>query len=147
MAAPLPLTPIGSALAGALGAVFSNASVRPNIALQYDLAEVLTRVLRIVYPLDTVKTRLQTLPSSSVTPAQTSEEQSESYHNEHVRKPPRSLPRKFLRQIRRWQMLSLLLRILRTEGIAGAFKGFTANMINTFSMRGYILASCFDSLI
>lgn len=32
-------------------------------------------------------------------------------------------------------MLSLLVRILKTEGLTGAFKGFGANMINTFSMR------------
>jgi hypothetical protein len=32
-------------------------------------------------------------------------------------------------------MLSLLIRILRTEGVSGAFKGFSANMINTFSQR------------
>lgn len=32
-------------------------------------------------------------------------------------------------------MLSLLIQILRTEGILGAFKGFSANMLNTFSQR------------
>lgn len=31
-------------------------------------------------------------------------------------------------------MVSLLLRIWKREGVAGFFKGFTANMINTFSM-------------
>lgn len=29
----------------------------------------------------------------------------------------------------------MLVRIVRTEGISGAFKGFSASMINTFSMR------------
>jgi hypothetical protein len=32
-------------------------------------------------------------------------------------------------------MLQMLIRILKIEGLAGAFKGFTANMLNTFSMR------------
>lgn len=32
-------------------------------------------------------------------------------------------------------MLNMLIRIIRTEGVAGAFKGFSANMINSFSMR------------
>ncbi len=32
-------------------------------------------------------------------------------------------------------MLSLLLQILKTEGLTGAFKGFSASMINTFSTR------------
>lgn len=32
-------------------------------------------------------------------------------------------------------MLAMLIRILRTEGLAGTFRGFAASMINTFSMR------------
>ena len=32
-------------------------------------------------------------------------------------------------------MLTLLIKIVKTEGLAGVFKGYTANMINTFSMR------------
>lgn len=32
-------------------------------------------------------------------------------------------------------MLSMLVRIIRTEGISGAFKGFGANMVNSFSQR------------
>lgn len=34
-------------------------------------------------------------------------------------------------------MFSLLLSILKEEGIAGYYRGFTATMINTFSMRAY----------
>jgi hypothetical protein len=45
------------------------------------------------------------------------------------------LPNALLRRLRKWQMLTMLIRILRTEGLTGAFKGFTANMLNTFSMR------------
>ena len=32
-------------------------------------------------------------------------------------------------------MLSMLLRILKEEGIVGWYKGFAATMLNTFSMR------------
>ena len=32
-------------------------------------------------------------------------------------------------------MLAMLLRIIKTEGIGGTFRGFSANMINTFSQR------------
>jgi len=42
-----------------------------------------------------------------------------------------------VRKLKRWQMLAMLIRIVRTEGISGAFKGFSASMINTFSMREY----------
>jgi len=31
--------------------------------------------------------------------------------------------------------LQMLLRIIKTEGFTGVFKGFSANMINTFSQR------------
>jgi hypothetical protein len=31
----------------------------------------------------------------------------------------------------------MLIRIVRTEGLSGAFKGFSASMINTFSMREF----------
>lgn len=33
----------------------------------------------------------------------------------------------------------MLVRIIRTEGVTGAFKGFSANMINTFSQRKSIV--------
>lgn len=57
-------------------------------------------------------------------------------------------------QRRKTNMVSLLLRIWKREGLAGFFKGFTANMINTFSMceslgdaiRAYV-ASCSSSLL
>lgn len=32
-------------------------------------------------------------------------------------------------------MLNMLLKIIKTEGLSGVFKGFSANMINTFSQR------------
>ncbi|KAK1921721.1 putative adenine nucleotide transporter [Papiliotrema laurentii] len=102
-----PLTPFGSALAGALGACFSNA---------------------VVYPLDTVKTRLQALPSGGPSD---SLPDSEGTHSKAARQGrPWSL-----RALRRWKMLDMLIRIIRTEGVSGTFKGFAANMINTFSMQ------------
>lgn len=40
----------------------------------------------------------------------------------------------------------LLITILRTEGIAGFYKGFGASMLNTFSMRMYTLHSPLPSI-
>lgn len=72
-----------------------------------------------MYPLDTVKTRLQALPSDDGGPPL----------------PASSSKRTTSRRARRWQLLDMLIRIIRTEGLSGTFKGFAANMINTFSMR------------
>jgi adenine nucleotide transporter 17 len=131
MSARPPLTPFGSALAGALGAVFSNAYVSLFLAAATRLTQC-----RAVYPLDTVKTRLQALPAGVIEkPAPVPD------HIEGSRKSPRTssivtrVPNALLRRLRKWQMLSMLIRILKTEGLTGAFKGFTANMLNTFSMR------------
>lgn len=40
-------------------------------------------------------------------------------------------------------MLAVLLRIYKTEGISGLYRGFGATMLNTFSMR----ASHFKSML
>ncbi|GHJ88843.1 hypothetical protein NliqN6_5245 [Naganishia liquefaciens] len=80
------LTPFGNALAGALGGVASNT---------------------LVYPLDTVKTRIQA--SQDEAPG--------------------------LSKQQKTTVLNLILRIWRREGLTGFFKGFSANMINTFSMQ------------
>ncbi|KAJ9122944.1 hypothetical protein QFC24_003982 [Naganishia onofrii] len=80
------LTPFGNALAGALGGVVSNS---------------------LVYPLDTVKTRIQ---GSQDEGSGLSKKQKQT-------------------------VLGLLLKIWNKEGVAGFFKGFSANMINTFSMQ------------
>ncbi|TXT04888.1 hypothetical protein VHUM_03971 [Vanrija humicola] len=106
-AAVEPLTPFGSALAGALGAVFSNA---------------------VVYPLDTVKTRLQAQPASEIEAEKRQEAQEAKEHKGGVKGAIK-------RRLRSFKMLNMLVRIIRTEGIAGAFKGFSANMINSFSMQ------------
>ncbi|KAL5526547.1 hypothetical protein ACEPAF_8271 [Sanghuangporus sanghuang] len=79
------LTPFGHALAGALGAVFSNA---------------------VVYPLDTVKTRIQADSSTSTKGKK-----------------------------RDASIVSLLSRILREEGVSGFYNGFGASMLNTFSTQ------------
>lgn len=98
----------------------------------------IANIFRAVYPLDTVKTRLQALPAG-VTPDPVPIPD----HVEGSRKHPRAssiitrVPNAILRRLRKWQMLSMLIRILRTEGLTGAFKGFTANMLNTFSMRKF----------
>nr|XP_018265304.1 uncharacterized protein I303_01667 [Kwoniella dejecticola CBS 10117]OBR87462.1 hypothetical protein I303_01667 [Kwoniella dejecticola CBS 10117] len=91
-AAHPPLTPFGSALAGALGSVFANAAV---------------------YPLDTIKTRLQ---------AEDDDNDDDTNDTD-------------LKDIKRWDMLMMLLKILKKEGISGAFHGFGASMIGTFSQQ------------
>jgi hypothetical protein len=83
-----PLTPFGYALAGALGGVFSNA---------------------VVYPLDTVKTRIQ----AAVPSEKGKEKDGESSRS----------------------ILSVLLGMLREEGFWSFYKGFGANMLNTFSQQ------------
>ncbi|OCH88577.1 mitochondrial carrier [Obba rivulosa] len=84
--APQQLTPLGYALAGALGGCFSNA---------------------VVYPLDVAKTRIQAATADT--------------NDKDGKKTP--------------GMLRVILRILKKEGIAGLYRGFTATMINTFSMQ------------
>lgn len=78
---------------------------------------------RAVYPLDTVKTRLQALPNDERPANEVSHVKGGSVHA------------KLLRRLKRWEMLQMLLRIVKSEGFAGVFKGFSANMINTFSQR------------
>ncbi|KAG8938069.1 ADP/ATP carrier protein, partial [Tulasnella sp. 419] len=79
------LTAFGHALAGALGGVFSNA---------------------VVYPLDTVKTRIQAT-------------------DDKKGKGKSASP----------SVYTLLLKILKEEGFGGYYKGFGASMLNTFSMQ------------
>nr|XP_019008319.1 uncharacterized protein I206_06876 [Kwoniella pini CBS 10737]OCF47100.1 hypothetical protein I206_06876 [Kwoniella pini CBS 10737] len=100
-----PLTPFGSALAGALGSVFANAAV---------------------YPLDTVKTRLQAEDDED----EDDEEDDEERDNE-VDLPTTNTAKR----IKRWGMFMMLLKILKKEGISGAFHGFGASMIGTFSQQ------------
>jgi len=97
-----------------------------------------------VYPLDTVKTRLQALPS----------DQRQDHHTPSLTdvKPPKDVQeakgvlRALLGRLKRWEMLQMLLRIIKTEGLAGVFKGFSANMINTFSQRESLITTAESSL-
>lgn len=41
------------------------------------------------------------------------------------------------KKLQRWGMLTMLLRIVHTEGISGVFHGYGASMIGTFSQRGF----------
>ncbi|WVQ81800.1 hypothetical protein IAT38_003927 [Cryptococcus sp. DSM 104549] len=125
-----PLTPFGSALAGALGSVFANA---------------------VVYPLDIAKTRLQALedpledPNDSededeeAAPAKSDAEKAQVAEGKVQRQQKReqlaTLRRILGKRLSRWGMLTMLLRILHTEGITGAFHGFSASMIGTFSQQ------------
>ncbi|KIJ51451.1 hypothetical protein M422DRAFT_157838 [Sphaerobolus stellatus SS14] len=95
MAASKPveqLTPFGHALAGALGGVFSNA---------------------IVYPLDTLKTRIQADTTS------TKDEKGKG-------KGPKSA---------KLSIMKLLLKITKEEGFIGFYKGFGASMLSVFSQQ------------
>ncbi|ETW83400.1 mitochondrial carrier protein [Heterobasidion irregulare TC 32-1] len=80
------LTAFGYALAGALGGCFSNA---------------------VVYPLDTIKTRIQ---AANV--------------DDNADGSPSDL-----------SVTGLLARIFKEEGVAGYYRGFGATMLNTFSMQ------------
>ncbi|KEI38600.1 uncharacterized protein L969DRAFT_50979 [Mixia osmundae IAM 14324] len=95
------LTPFGSALAGAFGGVISNS---------------------IVYPLDTVKTRIQADAKSTGSTV-----------------PPPSVkrdnaPRRLHGPVRPGMRL-VFKQILKEQGIEGFYRGFSASMLNTFSMQ------------
>lgn len=82
-----------------------------------------------------MKTRLQALPPDSN--AHGEEVSLTDEVKEVTKRDVKDLPRRLVRRLRRWEMLNMLLRIIKTEGLAGVFKGFSANMINTFSMREF----------
>ncbi|KAN0061105.1 hypothetical protein ACQY0O_006840 [Thecaphora frezii] len=95
-----PLTPFGNALAGALGGVFSNA---------------------VVYPLDTVKTRIQAGQGNSAAVEV---------------KDPKDPSKTLVTVPKNVGMLKGILHIIKSkEGPAGLYKGFGASMVNTFSTQ------------
>jgi solute carrier family 25 (peroxisomal adenine nucleotide transporter), member 17 len=99
MSAEEPLTPFGNALAGALGGIFSNA---------------------VVYPLDTVKTRIQADVGEVAKPGQKAITDKEG---KTVMKKGTG-------------MLEGILTIIKSkEGPAGLYRGFGASMVNTFSTQ------------
>ena len=86
----------------------------------------------VVYPLDTVKTRLQALPDESVLePTVPAPQHAKSTLGRQIAR----VPVEVWRRLKRWKMLAMLLRIIKTEGVSGAFKGFPASMLQTFSQR------------
>jgi len=98
---PEKLTPIGNALAGALGGVFANS---------------------LVYPLDTVKTKIQ---------ADERAEAQQSLPDQVIKRDgaPRRLPRSppGIRAVAK--------QLLKEQGLAGFYRGYSASMINSFTMQ------------
>ncbi|PWZ03260.1 mitochondrial carrier [Testicularia cyperi] len=99
-----PLTPFGHALAGALGGVFSNA---------------------VIYPLDTVKTRIQAGQGSAA-----------SGKAKEAVKDPKNPSKTLVTVPQNAGLLKGMLHIIRSkEGPKGLYKGFGASMVNTFSTQ------------
>lgn len=79
-----------------------------------------------IYPLDTVKTRIQAADG------QASEPKDEV---DHVREDGEAPAPPARMRLTSDGMLTGLARIFKEEGLSGYYKGFLANMINCFSMR------------
>lgn len=92
---------------------------------------------RLVYPLDTAKTRIQALPHDEVERevAEATEVSASIKEKAKGGNPVAKLIVALANKTKKMAMLAMLIRILRTEGLAGTFRGFAASMINTFSMR------------
>ncbi|EOR01193.1 Peroxisomal adenine nucleotide transporter 1 [Wallemia ichthyophaga EXF-994] len=99
------LTPLAIAFSGALGAVVSNG---------------------IVYPLDTLKTRIQAKDASDET------EDSESSDNTKYQVTDISND---LAHIPKNTLINGIIKLFKQEGIAAAYGGFGASMLNTFSQQ------------
>ncbi|KAM0749839.1 mitochondrial carrier [Meredithblackwellia eburnea MCA 4105] len=97
------LSPFGMAFAGAVGGVVSGA---------------------VVYPLDTVKTRIQTEVDSTKKAAASSS---------GISRP--GAPTQLSPATRKAGVRKMLIKILKEQGIAGFYRGFGASMLNTFSMQ------------
>ncbi|KAK4056336.1 hypothetical protein OIO90_002780 [Microbotryomycetes sp. JL221] len=101
------LSPFGMAFAGAVGGCVSNA---------------------VVYPLDTVKTRIQTDVSSAKKEA--AEAAAGSTPGLNRPGAPRQLP-----LARSVSARKMFFKILKQQGVSGLYRGFGASMLNTFSMQ------------
>ncbi|BGP18958.1 hypothetical protein JCM10213_002884 [Rhodosporidiobolus nylandii] len=97
------LTPFGNAVVGAVGGVFSGA---------------------VVYPLDTVKTRIQTEVSAAIDAANGASPPTMKRPN-----APHRLPHKHT------SAREMVFRILKEGGPMAFYRGFGANMLNSFSMQ------------
>ncbi|GAA5918709.1 hypothetical protein JCM6882_008751 [Rhodosporidiobolus microsporus] len=103
---PPSLTPFGNAVVGAVGGVFSGA---------------------VVYPLDTIKTRIQTEVTAIVEAAAANG----GGPPPTLKRPnaPQRLPHKHT------TAREMMLKILKEGGPLAFYRGFGANMLNTFSMQ------------
>lgn len=82
----------------------------------------------IVYPLDTLKTRIQAKDASDET------EDSESSDNTKYQVTDISND---LAHIPKNTLINGIIKLFKQEGIAAAYGGFGASMLNTFSQRGF----------
>jgi len=101
---PTRLTPFGNALAGAFGACIANA---------------------LVYPLDTVKTKIQASSTTS-----TPEIAERSLENTRINIDNVDVRRRTQAGIR-----DVIIKTWREQGLGGFYRGFGASMMNTFSMQ------------
>ncbi|KAL8291892.1 hypothetical protein RQP46_002150 [Phenoliferia psychrophenolica] len=98
------LSPFGMAFAGAVGGVVSNS---------------------VVYPLDTIKTRIQTEVESKAVEAAPGAPAAIQRPNAPTR----------LQLKKGTGARQMFLRILKEQGVGGLYRGFSASMLNTFSMQ------------
>ncbi|KAK9897357.1 mitochondrial carrier [Cystobasidium minutum MCA 4210] len=99
------LSPFGSAVAGALGGVIANS---------------------IVYPLDTVKTRVQAESDAKKL------QEAKEVPSPQVKR--NGAPRK-LTSAQKVRVRDVIRHVWRDGGIAGFYRGYSASMLNTFSMQ------------
>ncbi|KAI7954539.1 hypothetical protein MJO28_004939 [Puccinia striiformis f. sp. tritici] len=106
------LSPFGNALAGAIGGVISNA---------------------VVYPLDTIKTKIQA-QTDEIDSCSSSERDSSNLPTPQLNRPnaPNRLPAPAAGRISAFEVI---VQVLKSHGIPGFYRGFLASMLNTFSMQ------------
>ncbi|KAH8920114.1 mitochondrial carrier [Atractiella rhizophila] len=107
MSQPARLSPFGNALAGAIGGCLSNA---------------------VVYPLDTVKTRIQ---------ADTSADEKSTPSGSSLSRPaaPKHIDLSSVTASKKDGVRKTFMKIWKEQGIEAFYRGFGASMLNTFSMQ------------